>query len=127
MSDPSIFSRKEQKEMEKKRKFVFIDLGANSGDSIYHFLNINDDKTKKVYTFPDLLLMNVNDVPWNIYAIEANPVFDISLLNMRDDLNKKLPQHKVFLLNSTVAWIKDGQIDFYLDLINKDVNFWGSR
>ena len=127
MSDPSIFSTKEQKGMEKKRKFVFIDLGANNGDSIYHFLNIKDGNTKKVYTFPDLLLTNVNDVSWNIYAIEANPVFDINLLNMRDDLNKKLPQHKVFLLNRTVAWKYDGTIDFYLDLINEDVNFWGSR
>ncbi len=34
--------------------------------------------------------------------------------------------HIVYLYNQTAAWKKNGSIDFYLDTINEDYDFWGS-
>ena len=60
-----------------------------------------------------------------MYAFEANPVFDNDLYQMKNKLNDL--GHLVHLFNQTAAWKYDGQIDFYLDLINVEKNFWGSR
>jgi hypothetical protein len=34
--------------------------------------------------------------------------------------------HTVYLHKQTAAWTYDGKIDFYLDTINKQNDFWGS-
>ena len=34
--------------------------------------------------------------------------------------------HTVHLHRQTAAWIYDGKIDFYLDTVNKQNDFWGS-
>jgi FkbM family methyltransferase len=65
----------------------------------------------------------VNQVSWTIFAFEANPVFDKDLYRMKQKLSKK---HKVNLYNSTAAWIYNGYINFYLDLVNKKDSYWGS-
>lgn len=104
--------------------YVFIDLGANKGDSIYSFFGV-ETKEFNPYKFPELIDRKlVNQVSWTVLAFEANPVFDQDLTYVKDRLDQR---HRVQLYNSTAAWTYDGKIDFYLDLVNSDKNFWGSR
>ena len=105
--------------------FVYIDLGANTGDSVYNFFGIKTHESSP-YKFPKLIDLDfVNQVSWSVYAFEANPVFDNDLYKMKSILNEQ--GHKVYLFNRTASWTYDGKIDFYLDLVNKENNFWGSR
>ena len=107
------------------RNFVFLDLGANKGDSLYTFFGVDSKEFNPYGKFPVLIDTDlVNKVNWTVYAFEANPIFNANLINMK----AKLPaQHTLHLHNGTAAWIYNGYIDFYLDLVNKDKNFWGSR
>jgi len=107
--------------IDKKTKYVLIDLGANKGDSIYNFFGMKDQMSNKLPELIDPEL--VNQVSWTIFAFEANPVFDKDLYRMKQKLSKK---HKVNLYNSTAAWIYNGYINFYLDLVNKKDSYWGS-
>lgn len=106
-----------------KPKNIFIDLGANKGDSVYNFFGLNEKalggKLEKLVE--KKLVLNRT---WIIYAFEANPVFDKNLTDMK---NKMISLgHEVHLFNSTAAFTYDGTIDFYLDLLNNRNDFWGS-
>lgn len=103
---------------------VFIDLGTNSGDSIYNFLGIKNDRVKvteiNTNTFPD----SFKQIKWIIYAFEANKYFDSRLNEMKRQVEKL--NHKVYLYKQTAAWTTDGTVDFYLDTVNEAYDFWGS-
>jgi FkbM family methyltransferase len=105
-------------------KNVFIDLGANKGDSIVNFLGITENaQGGKMSNLIDLSLVKNKD--WIIYAVEANPHFN-KVLN---DLKKQLERDhrvKMHLYNETAAWTKDGFIEFFVDTVNSGNDFWGS-
>ena len=103
-------------------RHVFLDLGANDGDTTYNFFGL------KSYSqggyFKDIIPLDVvQNYKWEVHSIEANPVFDQDLIRMQKNISEK---HDIFIYNSTVAWIYDGQIDFYFDTLNKITSFWGS-
>ena len=56
---------------------------------------------------------------WDVYAFEANPLFNSDLEKVEALVAKN---HSVYLFNETAAWTHDGKIDFYLDT----GHFWGS-
>lgn len=60
---------------------------------------------------------------WEVYALEANPTFNSILLVAESEVAKN---HTVHIYKETAAWTYDGTIDFYLDTVNGDRNFWGS-
>jgi hypothetical protein len=102
---------------------VFIDLGANKGDSIFNFVGMNkraQGGNINSETFPQ----SFKSAKWIIYGFEANSIFDEPLLKMKEEVEKL--NHTVHLYKSTAAWTYDGTIDFYLDKINVKRNFWGS-
>ena len=102
---------------------VFIDLGANKGDSIYNFIGLNSQAqggNLDNSNFPK----SYKTAKWIIYGFEANSFFDNQLLKMKQDV--EMLNHKVNLFKSTAAWIYDGTIDFYLDKVNAGNDFWGS-
>jgi hypothetical protein len=103
---------------------VYIDLGANKGDSIYNFVGINyraqGGNLLKNQTFPQ----SFKSAKWIIYGFEANSVFDSRLIKMKEDVEKL--NHTIHLYKSTAAWTYDGTIDFYLDTVNRYNDFWGS-
>ena len=103
-------------------RHVFIDLGANNGDSAYNFFGLNEKSQGGKFS-NILSKKEIDKWRWQVYAVEANSVFDKDLIEMKDKLSK---QHQVYLYNSTVAWTYDGFIDFYLDTVNSKYNFWGS-
>ncbi len=101
-----------------ERKYVYIDLGANNGDSLANFFGLDNEMP--------IQLSNklIQSLKWDVYAFEANPLFDQNLFEMKNTLLNR--NHTVYLFHSTAAWIKNGHVDFYLDLVNKEHNFWGS-
>lgn len=104
----------------KLKKRVFIDLGANIGDTVRYFI---DD----VATDTDELLRGYgakDRKKWEIYAVEANPFFNKHL----DELKEYTENlgHTIYVFKETAAWIEDKQLEFYLDLINPERNYWGS-
>ena len=103
------------------KKHVFIDLGVGKGDATYNFFQ-NEIKSPAISS---LLLndenKNVNTIKWDVYLVEANPVFDADLLAIKRDLTKL--NHSVHVLNQTAAWTYDGIVPFYLDT-NEANNFW---
>jgi FkbM family methyltransferase len=103
----------------KSTKFVYVDLGANTGDSVYNFFNANSSKYPKI-----LNSLEVSKNGWIVYAFEANPRFNGQLDEMRAELES--PRRQISLYKSTAAWIYNGNISFYLDTVNKGANFWGS-
>lgn len=91
---------------------VFIDLGANSGDTIYNFVGMNSKSlggNLNSQNFPK----SFKKAKWIIYGFEANSAFDQQLMTMKQDVEKS--NHLIHLYNSTAAWIYDGTIDFYVD------------
>ena len=60
---------------------------------------------------------------WEAHIFEANPTFN-SFLNRIGEMVSV--NHTLNFYTETAAWIQDGTIDFYLDTVNKDQNFWGS-
>jgi hypothetical protein len=104
-------------------KYVFIDLGANKGDSIYNFVGMNNRAQGgniNSETFPQ----SFKSAKWIIYGLEANSIFDEPLLKMKEEVEKL--NHTVHLYKSTAAWTYDGTIDFYLDTVNDKFDYWGS-
>ena len=103
-------------------KNVYFDLGANNGDSIENFLNMN-------------YLSNGGDIrskipaeklnkKWTIYAIEGNSAFDLNLLYIKNKY--KITGHEIILYNGTIVSNYDGFITFYIDQNNQYGNQVGS-
>ena len=107
-----------------KKLNIFFDLGANKGDSVLNFLNINPSSQGGNINKQKRFNLTLDTNEWIIYLFEANKVFDDKLIQVKNVIQKL--NHMVFLNTQTAAWISDGTIDFYLDTINKDVDFWGS-
>ena len=101
---------------DKIKKHIFIDLGANNGDSIKMFLKIKSysmRETIKEYT--------TENKSWHIYAVEANPYFNEMLKETKiycENLG-----HTFYLLSETAASNKNEKVVFYLDPNGKR---WGS-
>jgi len=104
---------------------VFIDLGANKGDSIYNFVGLNNQAQGGNLNNNQLFPQTFKTAKWIIYGFEANSFFDEQLIKMKQDVEEKL-NHTIYLYKSTAAWIYDGTIDFYLDTVNAGQDFWGS-
>lgn len=60
---------------------------------------------------------------WEAHIFEGNPNFNAVLNQIGEMVSKN---HTMNIYTKTAAWIYDGTIDFFLDTVNKDVNFWGS-
>lgn len=109
----------------KIKKNVFIDLGANNGDSVLNFLGLNERaQGGQMKSLIDMSLVKNN--AWDVYAFEGNSVFDQQLLTIKNNIELKYKNYNIHLYNSTLAWTYNGKIDFYVDTINKNKNFWGS-
>ncbi|ATY63111.1 family methyltransferase [Cordyceps militaris] len=105
---------------ESRPRYIFVDLGANSADSLETFLETPAAKFK--YDFPS--------PPWathdeaEIFLFEANPVFNDALVHARQKyaaLGKPIT-----IYPSTVVDTTDGLRTFYLDEVNADHAYWGS-
>lgn len=80
-------------------KCVFIDLGANNGNTFRDFLNNKYDPIE-----------NCPSGQWEAYLVEANPRWDVPLQQLA-------AQYKgnVHVMSSTAAYTCVGQTSFYID------------
>lgn len=60
----------------------------------------------------------------DIYLVEGNPVFNKALVNAKQKYQNKGINVQIF--PSTIADVDDGIRTFFLDTVNKDVDYWGS-
>jgi hypothetical protein len=68
--------------LRKSRKY-YIDFGANSGDTVQHFMNPKNDNEGKVALYNYDIRGLGSDGDWHIVAIEANPTYTSSLEQLK--------------------------------------------
>jgi FkbM family methyltransferase len=105
-------------ELETKR-WVYIDLGVNNGDSVYSFFT---GRAK----YPSLLTQaDIQDNTWIVHAFEANPRFNDQLDRMKKEIENG-GRREINLYKSTAAWIYNGNISFYVETKNAKHSYWAS-
>ncbi len=118
----SLNPKANSKHIKTSRRNIFFDLGANNGDSIYNFFNLNSKAHGG--SFKGQIPEEKINEKWIVYAIEGNSAFDIELNRMKNKITSM--GHQVILMNGTVGWTYDGEITFYLDKANRQPNQLGS-
>jgi len=111
---PEASSEKIQVVVDRSPRKVFIDLGANRGDSIEIFLGIYKRDTS--------LFGLGSSGDWEIYGFEANPYFNTALTKLADRIRSERLAKAVHMFNSTAVWTNDGTVTFYLDTVNLGEN-----
>jgi FkbM family methyltransferase len=104
-------------------RYIFIDLGANKGDSVYNFIGV-DKRANGGDLYYKNTLNITDDIEWTIYAFEPNKFFNKQL----DEMKKKSEDlgHSLFLFKETAASTFDGKCDFYIDTYHSNYDFIGS-
>ena len=92
------------------RRAVFIDLGANNGDSFLGFLD--DPSVKWPFVFPRACGFQKMD--FHAVLVEANPAFDGPLGEIRERM-KRDNGMTVDIVNRTVVSTRDGPTSFNAD------------
>jgi FkbM family methyltransferase len=103
------------------KRHVFFDLGTNNGNSILYFLSENTSKSENDYLKG---YGSKNNVKWEIYAVEANPIFNKTLEKVKEYCQNL--GHSFYLYKQTAAWIKNEKLKFFIDTVNVANDFWGS-
>jgi hypothetical protein len=83
--------------LRKSRKY-YIDFGANSGDTVQHFMNPKKDNEGKVALYNYDIRGLGSDGDWHIVAIEANPAYTPSLKQLKASYikDKKVQSFELF-------------------------------
>jgi hypothetical protein len=83
--------------LRKSRKY-YIDFGANSGDTVQHFMNPKNDNEGKVAFYNYDIRGLGRDGDWHIVAIEANPKYTSSLEQLKASYikDKKVQSFELF-------------------------------
>ncbi|KAI9100974.1 FkbM family methyltransferase [Phlyctochytrium arcticum] len=101
---------------------IFVDLGANIGDSVRVFLK--EPGTSWTYEFPKPFHLQYND--FECFLFEANPLFNKQLEETKELFAKKPKPVKVTIFPGTLVATEDGFRDMMIDTWSKEHNFWGS-
>ena len=98
------------KGVEKMRKNVIFDLGANVGDSALLFA----DPEYKCDNCHELrgICTRFNQT-WIIYSFEANPRYNEILDNVTKTVQKY--GHTHYLYKQSAAWIRNENLTFYIE------------
>jgi FkbM family methyltransferase len=95
----------------REPRCLFIDLGANNGNSFQNFLANG--------------YANISNCPSNgafeAILVEANPVFNDNLYSLQTEFGGKVRS-----LPSAAAYMCEGYTSFFLDTVDVAQNFWGS-
>jgi len=98
---------------------IFIDLGAADGNTFATWLQGG--------------FGNLSNCPsggeWQAILVEANPYFDDKLTELGPiefDCNGSCKPGRVYPINSTAAYMCEGQTSFYIDSATTEHNYWGS-
>ncbi|KAF9953377.1 hypothetical protein BGZ70_000265 [Mortierella alpina] len=103
-----------------KRRYIFVDLGANRADSLEVFLK--NPNAKFAYDFPRPSWATHEEA--EIFLFEANPVFNGHLVKAKEACDER--GIKVTIFPSTVVDVKDTIRTFFMDTVNDEHDYWGS-
>ncbi|CAO3569220.1 unnamed protein product [Mortierella alpina] len=103
-----------------KRRYIFVDLGANRADSLEVFLK--NPNAKFDYDFPRPSWATHEEA--EIFLFEANPVFNGHLVKAKEACDER--GIKVTIFPSTVVDVKDTIRTFFMDTVNTAHDYWGS-
>lgn len=106
----------------QKRRCIFVDCGANVGDSFRVFMK--EANTKFYYDYP--IPSNFLRSECESYLIEGNPAHTPALKAVEEQYKTKTPPVSVTVFPNTAVWIESGVISFYLDTVNGGRDYWGS-
>ncbi|KND01639.1 FkbM family methyltransferase [Spizellomyces punctatus DAOM BR117] len=101
---------------------IFIDLGANRGDSIRVFQK--EPGSKWVQDFPKPYFFEYSDFECHLF--EANPLFTKDLEQTKTFYAEKEKPVKVHIYPSTIVSTKDGFTEMSIDTWSTENDFWGS-
>ncbi|KAJ3068350.1 hypothetical protein HDU99_003232 [Rhizoclosmatium hyalinum] len=104
-----------------KQRLVFVDLGANRGDSYEAMLGLGS-KFNFSYAVPPGRLPKEMEA----HLFEANGVFDKPLKEVQTKYAKDPSYAPVFIYPSTVVYTADTTVSFFVEHKNPDKDFWGS-
>ncbi|KAJ3287047.1 hypothetical protein HDU79_005998 [Rhizoclosmatium sp. JEL0117] len=104
-----------------KQRLVFIDLGANRGDSYEAMLGVGK-KFNYNYTIP----AGRSHKEMEAHLFEANSVFDEPLKEIKAKYDKDGSYAPIYIYPSTVVYTKDTTVSFFVDHKNPAHDFWGS-
>lgn len=100
---------------DKSVRNVYIDLGANNGDSILSFFGMNPNKE-----YPSILdAETIAQKNWLVYVFEANPAFNSDIVNVVQRVKSKYTNVTFKIFTETAIWIYNGQVKFYLDTVGR--------
>ncbi|KAJ3403620.1 hypothetical protein HDV05_007704 [Chytridiales sp. JEL 0842] len=105
----------------KPQRLVFVDFGANRGDSYRVFMQEPNTKYNYTYAKPE----NRHFKEFEAHLFEANPVFNVELVNTKQEFTKR-GYGEVKIYPSTIVYTKDTIVPFFLDTVNTANDFWGS-
>ncbi|KAL2916238.1 hypothetical protein HK105_204329 [Polyrhizophydium stewartii] len=91
-------------------RYVFVDLGANSGDSCLMFLQ--DPEAPEKFEFPTPEGKTHADA--EIYLFEANPTFNTDLVDLKQKLKNRGININIY--PSTPVWTESKLMTFHIDL-----------
>ncbi|KAL2916240.1 hypothetical protein HK105_204331 [Polyrhizophydium stewartii] len=94
-------------------RYVYVDLGANSGDTCLMFLQ--DPEAPEKYDFPTPEGKTHADA--EIHLFEANPSFNTDLVDLKQKLKERGININIY--PSTPVWIESTLLPFYIDSGNK--------
>jgi len=94
-----------------KMRYIFLDFGANNGDSSRTFLK--EHNPMFTYDFPRPEGIRYDEA--EIYLFEANPRFNENLLKAKADYTNKYPKLKTFIYPMTAVYVEDTVLNFYID------------
>lgn len=114
-------SRLLSKSSPTRPRCVFVDAGANIGDSFRVFMR---EKSKFEFTYP--IPEGMDPIECESYLFEASPVHTPALKTLEQEYKTRSPPAKLTVYPATAVWIKDSTMPFYLDTINPKHDFWGS-
>ncbi|TPX72810.1 hypothetical protein SpCBS45565_g00112 [Spizellomyces sp. 'palustris'] len=106
----------------KASRPIFIDLGANRGDSIRVFQK--EPGSKWVQDFPKPYFFEYSD--FECYLFEANPLFTKDLEETKTFYAEKEQPVKVHIHPGTIVSTKDGFTEMAIDTLSVENDFWGS-
>jgi len=98
----------------KNQRYIFIDGGANMGDTFLLMFDISYKQSKL------LMPLNYSRYKTESYLIEANPYFNQTLINLKKHYINNIKRIEL----QTALYIKNENMKFFLDNINKGGKFY---
>lgn len=107
---------------------VFIDCGANQGDTIAQFTGLSNTHLHTWQSDAMFGYAKNRSGGWDVYSFEGNPLFNEQLTTLAGQIRTLPPSaggpFRVFMYNQTAVGGRSGSVEFFLD--SKSGVHWGS-